>query len=134
MQQILIVGAGGFVGAIARFVLSGQVQRRVPVEYLACGTFVVNAVGCLVIGVLMALVTERPLLPRSLQLLLVTGFLGSLTTFSAFGYETLELLRESRERAALLNIGANVVVGLLAVWVGRELVRLALAASMSPPG
>lgn len=134
MQQILIVGAGGFVGAVARFVITGQVQRRVPVEYLAAGTFVVNALGCLAIGVLMALVTERPLLPRPLQLLLVTGFLGSLTTFSTFGYETLELIRESRFRTALLNVGANMVVGLLAVWLGRELVRLALAASMTRTG
>lgn len=134
MQQILIVGIGGFVGAIARYVLTGYVQRRVPIAFLPAGTFVVNAFGCFAIGVLMALVTERPLLSRPAQLLLVTGFLGSLTTFSTFGYESIELMRVDRPGAAFLNVAANLVIGFGAVWAGRELVRLILAMTAARGG
>lgn len=125
MQQLLMVGLGGFLGAVARYTLTGMVNgfviHRFGRSYPA-GTFAVNILGCFIIGCLMALVLQRQL-PETLRLLLITGFLGSLTTFSTFGYETAELLRETELRLACWNIAANLLVGLAAVysglWVGK---------------
>ena len=78
----------------------------------------VNVFGCLIIGGLMAVVTSRPNFPPNLRLFLITGILGSMTTFSAFGYETVELLREERFRPAFGNIAANLLLGFPAVWLG----------------
>lgn len=128
MIQLLAVGLGGFVGAVSRWVLTGFVQRHVSPAWFPAGTLAVNLLGCLVIGVLMTLVTHAQQPPATWRLFLVTGILGSLTTFSTFGYETFELLREQQVRMAVLSVAANLVFGLLAVWAGRSLTLLALVA------
>jgi CrcB protein len=71
----------------------------------------------------MAMLRERPAHARELQALLVTGLLGGFTTFSAFGYQTVELLEEQQFRRALFNICANVVLGCFAAWLGIVLTR-----------
>ena len=120
MLQILAVGIGGFVGAIARYVVSGLMQRACP-AFLPAGTLAVNIVGCLAIGVLMALVRERVLVSEAWRLFLVTGILGGMTTFSAFGYESVELLREQEVPLALINVVANLVLGFAAVYFGHQI-------------
>ncbi|GAB4156599.1 MAG: fluoride efflux transporter CrcB [Planctomycetaceae bacterium] len=116
-MNFLAVGLGGFVGAIARYAISGILQNRFP-GFRPAGTLVVNLLGCLLIGFLMAIVISRPNFSHTARLFLITGILGSLTTFSTFGYETVELLREQEYRGALWNILSNLVVGLLAVGLG----------------
>ena len=125
MQQILAVGCGGFLGAVARYALTGLMHRRFP-AFLPAGTLLVNVLGCLVIGVLMALVRERVLLSghETLRFFLITGILGSLTTFSTFGFETVELIQESNLRLAAWNVAGNLVLGLAAVWFGLWLGRM----------
>ena len=123
MRELCFVGLGGFFGAIARYGLSGLVQRLAGGTF-PVGTLAVNTVGCLVIGILAALVEDRPMLSPSMRLFLMMGLLGSFTTFSTFGHETVELLREGSVRAALSNILANVLLGIVAVVVGHTLVRL----------
>ena len=120
--NFLAVGCGGFLGAIARYAISGLFQKRFP-HFTPAGTLAVNVLGCFMIGVLMAVITTRPNFPPKLQLFLVTGILGSLTTFSTFGYETVELLREQSYRTALWNVTANLAFGLPAVWLGWFLVK-----------
>lgn len=123
MQQILAVGIGGFIGAVCRFVVTGFVQKRFP-AFTPAGTLAVNVLGCLLIGGLMALVVLRPNdFHPTLRLFLITGILGSLTTFSTFGYETVELLREERYRPALFNVGLNLAAGLPAVLLGWTIVK-----------
>jgi fluoride exporter len=126
MPTILIVGLGGFMGAIARFQISewcnSWSQNRFGKIY-PMGTLVVNAVGCLLIGLLMTLVLEKQISERA-KLLWVTGCLGSLTTFSTFGLETVQLIRESKLSLAFGNIAANLIIGLLAVAAGIGLGRL----------
>ncbi len=97
MPAWLAVGIGGFLGAIARFQ----------------------------IGVPMMLFLDKQLSDRA-RLIWITGCLGSLTTFSTFGFETVALIREEKALLAVLNITANVVIGLLAVAIGIALARLAL--------
>ncbi|MGZ0172665.1 MAG: fluoride efflux transporter CrcB [Planctomycetales bacterium] len=125
MQDWLAVGIGGFVGAISRFQislwLSGWSIQRFGRVY-PFGTFAVNIVGCLFIGILMALAADKKL-PDIWQRVLVTGCLGSLTTFSTFSYETVELIRDDRPGLATLYVAANLVVGLVAVMVGMGIAR-----------
>lgn len=83
-------------------------------------TLIVNVVGCFCIGLAMPSVERAPLLSPDLRLLLVVGFLGGFTTFSAFGYESVALFRAHPALAAL-NIGANVLLGLAAVIAGRSM-------------
>ena len=128
MPAWLAVGIGGFLGAIARFQigewLNDWSQQRFGRVYPA-GTFAVNMLGCLLIGVLMMLFLDKQLSDRA-RLIWITGCLGSLTTFSTFGFETVALIREEKALLAVLNITANVVIGLLAVAIGIALARLAL--------
>ncbi len=116
-QQCLVVGGGGFLGAIARFALSREVVRVAGERFAHAGTLAVNVVGCLLIGWCLVWVEEHQP-PAWMKGLAVTGFLGSLTTFSTFGYETVELLRESRTADALWNVSTNLAVGLAAVVAG----------------
>ncbi|MEM1177943.1 MAG: fluoride efflux transporter CrcB [Acidobacteriota bacterium] len=120
MNQLLWIGLGGFFGAIARYSLSAWVQRWAP-QAFPLGTLVVNGLGCLVIGALMAWL-ERGASPV-LRPLIGVGFLGALTTFSTFGYETLVLLRQGDALLAAASVAANVLVALGAVWLGVTLVE-----------
>ncbi len=122
MTRLLIVGVGGFVGAVARYGISGWVHRISGTAF-PYGTLTVNAVGCLLIGVLMHLVEDRGMVSPNARMLVGVGFLGALTTFSTFGYETLALVQERAFRFAVLNVAANMVIGLTAVWIGRTLPR-----------
>lgn len=123
LGNLLAVGCGGFLGAVARYAVTGLLQKRFP-HFTPAGTLAVNVAGCLLIGAIMAVVVGREDVPKTLQLFLVTGVLGSLTTFSTFGYETVELLREEEYRKALWNVAANLALGLPAVWLGWSLARI----------
>lgn len=123
MLKLLVIGIGGFLGATARYGLSGLVHRYFSGSFPA-GTLCVNVVGCLVMGALMGMVEDRQLLTPPVRLFLMVGLLGSLTTFSTFGYETLELMRDGNWSATLANVSANVALGLTAVWLGRAALRL----------
>ncbi|MEO1086481.1 MAG: fluoride efflux transporter CrcB [Acidobacteriota bacterium] len=119
MIQLLWIGCGGFLGAIARHLLSSWAQRWAPLAF-PLGTLAVNVVGCFALGALMAWLERGA--PPTLRPLVGVGFLGALTTFSTFGYETLELLRQGEMLLAAASVVANVVVGLGAVWLGVTLI------------
>ena len=126
MTQLFVVGFGGFIGAIARWGLSGLVQRVAPYSF-PLGTLLVNALGCLILGALMAAAEGREWLSEEGRLFLTIGILGSFTTFSTFGYDTVALFRGGDMPMALANVGLNLVVGLAAVLAGAVLARGALA-------
>lgn len=122
MRALLLVGLGGFLGSIARYRLGGLVTQWTLQHRFPFGTFVVNVLGCLVIGLLAGLAERHNAFSLDARLFLFTGLLGGFTTFSAFGLETMELLRRGDFVTAALYVGASVVVGLAAVWVGLRLV------------
>lgn len=117
---VLLVAIGGAVGAVARHAANEACRRLLESKlgrFWPLSTLLVNVVGCLAIGWLMALF-RREQLSDAWRLLLVTGGLGALTTFSAFSFETLMLARDDTFAFATLNTVANVVLCLLAVWFG----------------
>ena len=122
MVKWLIVGAGSFLGGIARYALSGLVHRWAGAGF-PWGTLAVNVAGCFLIGGVLHLVEDRTLLGPDARLFVAVGLLGGFTTFSAFGWETFELLRGGQLGLALLNVGGNVAAGLTAVWLGRAALR-----------
>jgi len=117
MMRLLLIGLGGFVGAIARYGLSAWIARHSGGTF-PWGTLAVNVMGCLIIGALMQLVEEQWTISTHTRLFLAVGLLGSFTTFSTFGYETWELLSSADYLRALLNISGNLILGILAVVAG----------------
>ncbi len=119
MTNIFLVGFGGFIGSILRYLASGYVQQSTKSIDFPYGTLAVNVIGCFVIGFLAQLAEERGAFTSESRLFVFVGILGGFTTFSSFGNETLNLARDSQMLNALANVGANVILGLLAVWLGR---------------
>lgn len=116
MKDLLWVGVGGFLGAVSRFSIAqavrGYTQHPFPLATLA-----VNFLGCLAAGFLYEYLRDHALLPLA-TLFVAIGFLGSFTTFSAFGFETIQLIRNHSFGLALVNVGGNLILCLLAVSAG----------------
>src|SRR4029077_19220937 len=108
-KQILIVALGGAVGSVLRYKLGGFALHHTQAWNFPVSTFGVNVIGCFVIGVLAALVEHHDLLSPSMRLLLFTGLLGGFTTFSAFGYESVFLLRRGLISVAVGYVLLSVV-------------------------
>ena len=117
----LIIGSGGFLGALARYGLSGLVHRQVPFTTFPYGTLAVNLLGCLAIGVITGLVESRQLFGPEFRRFALIGILGAFTTFSTFGYETFAMLRDDEYIRAAVNVGMHVILGLVLVWLGYAL-------------
>lgn len=118
MMNILIVGAGGAVGAVSRYLLGGWILHHTIAEKFPWSTFTVNALGCLAIGVLSGFVERLEWFTPQMRLLLFTGLLGGFTTFSAFGLETVYLLRRGELVVAGAYVLASMCVCIAAVWAG----------------
>lgn len=114
----LLIAVGSAVGGVARALLNLAVTSRAG-ELFPWGILTVNVLGCLVIGVLAALV-ER----ESLKILLMTGLCGGFTTFSAFSLDALRLLQDGRPGAAAAYVATSVVLCLLATWLGWTVAQL----------
>lgn len=125
LRDLALVGLGGGVGAIARHAVGGALFAASAHARFPVGTLVVNVAGCALIGVFAALIEHLPALNAEARLLLVTGVLGGFTTFSAFGLETMLMLRRGDAALAAGYVAASVVLGLAAVWVGMRAVTLA---------
>jgi CrcB protein len=121
LNKVFLVGAGGFIGSILRYLFSGYVQQLTQSAAFPFGTLVVNLTGCLAIGFLSQLADLRGVFTAEARALVFIGVLGGFTTFSTFGNETMNFLREGEPWPALLNVGAHVVLGLACVWLGRAI-------------
>ncbi|HEU4389839.1 MAG TPA: fluoride efflux transporter CrcB [Blastocatellia bacterium] len=121
MLKVLLVGIGGFVGSVLRYWLSGYVQTLSRSFEFPYGTLAVNVIGCFVIGVLAQLVDDHGAFSPGTRAFLFVGILGGFTTFSTFGNETLNLLRDNEQALALANLAVHVVLGLGAAWGGRAI-------------
>jgi len=123
MQNALAVGVGGFFGCIARYLVGIFIARFFDEPAFPFATFIVNIAGCFLIGWLGTLAENVELISPPMQLFIVVGFLGGFTTYSAFGYQTLTLVRDGNVLFALLNVSAHIIFGLGAVWLGALLAK-----------
>lgn len=114
IKEILLVGTGGFAGSVLRYLVSVAMSSCA----FPWGTFTVNASGSLIIGILLASVA-----PGGWHLLLIAGFCGGFTTFSAFSAQMFEMVREGNYATAALYMIASVAVCMAAVWMGVMLVK-----------
>jgi len=122
LKQTLIVALGGAIGSIARYKLGGFALHHTESWNFPVSTFSINIVGCFAIGLLAALVEHHDLFSSSMRLLLFTGLLGGFTTFSAFGYESVFLLRRGLFSVAAGYAIVSVLGGIFAVFVGMKLI------------
>lgn len=121
IRDLLLVGVGGGIGSMLRFLTSRLSARFISSEWALIGTFIVNVVGCFIIGLLAGWLLYNTDKSQQLPLLLVTGFCGGYTTFSAFAFENVQLLQSGHTFLSILYIIASVTLGLLAVWGGFKL-------------
>ncbi|MDY6949058.1 MAG: fluoride efflux transporter CrcB [Pseudomonadota bacterium] len=118
---MLLVALGGALGSVTRFKLSGWVLHQAANWRFPAGTLAVNLIGCLIAGLLAGMAAKQDIFTADARLFLFTGLLGGFTTFSAFGLETLLLLKRGEAGVAITNVVISVVVGLLVAWLGYEL-------------
>ena len=122
LQNVLIVGAGSFVGGVLRYLIS--VSMRGVGAGFPWATLLVNVVGCLLIGLAYGLCARYANPSQQLCLLLTTGLCGGFTTFSTFANESLSLLQGGNIGAFVGYVLLSVIGGLLAVFAGASLCRL----------
>ena len=118
LANSILVGSGGFAGALLRYGLSGFVHRRLPLATFPYGTLAVNVIGCLSIGIIAGLAESRQLFGPELRTFALVGLLGGFTTFSTFGYETIAMARDGETLRAATNVGVQVIACLASVWFG----------------
>jgi CrcB protein len=118
VRELLLVGVGGFLGSACRYLCAGLVHRLLPAAVMPVGTLTVNVLGCAAIGYLFGMVETRQWMGPDLRSFLFLGLLGSFTTFSTFGYETLALARDGEHVRAGVNVVLTVALCLVAVWLG----------------
>jgi CrcB protein len=124
MKAVLLVALGGAMGSVARLKVSGYILHHTVDWRFPAGTFAVNVIGCLAAGVLAGLAEKYDFFSPDARLLLFTGILGGFTTFSAFGLETMFLLKRGEILVAGANVVVSVVAGLFALWLGFGLASL----------
>jgi CrcB protein len=123
VHKYLLVGAGGFAGAIARYWVGTMVTQRMGLRF-PFGTFLINVSGCFLIGFFMHLLAERGVLQAHWLYVVVIGFIGAYTTFSTFEYETMRALQDGQLGIGLLYVGSSVLVGFSMVWVGAQAAKV----------
>jgi len=120
LLSILYAALGGAIGSVSRYLLGTWTQSISQSIDFPYGTLTVNLIGCFVIGFLSQLAESRGVFTPESRALVFIGILGGFTTFSSFGNDTLNLLRDGETFNALANVGGNVIVGLFLVWLGRS--------------
>ena len=125
IRTILLVGTGGFIGSVMRYLVQIFVEKGLSSTF-PWGTFVANIAGSFIIGVVFALAQKGNLLSAEWRLFLAVGICGGFTTFSSFAYNNLTMLKEGVYGQFIWNVGGSLIFGLLAVYLGMILVKAIL--------
>ncbi len=117
MKQLIIIGMGGFIGSIFRFLLS---RLNLSVHFLSVpvGTLLINISGSLIIGFIAGIASKSELIPVNLRLFLMVGICGGFTTFSSFTLENMSLIQNGQYTSAIIYILSSLILGLVAVFAG----------------
>jgi CrcB protein len=124
MERVLLVGIGGFLGSVFRYGIGGLVGRARAGWTFPLETLLINVAGCLVLGLLAGLSESRGVFSISTRAFLFIGLLGGFTTFSTFGYESFQLIRDGQWQAAGVSATLQLALGIGGVWAGDALARL----------
>lgn len=122
LRNILIVGTGGFIGTVMRYLVQIFVEKGMASTF-PLGTFIANMAGSLIIGIVFGLAEKGDLLSSEWRMFLAVGVCGGFTTFSSFAYNNLNLLKDHSYGQLLWNVGGSLFLGILAVYLGIILVR-----------
>lgn len=122
LRAIFIVGTGGFIGSVFRYIIHVLVEKEMASTF-PWATFIANMLGCFLIGVVYAISEKGNLMSPEWRLFLTVGFCGGFTTFSAFSYNNLNLLKDNSVFYLLGNAGGSLFLGILAVYLGIVLIR-----------
>ena len=123
MDRYAMIALGGALGAIVRYQVTAIVQARMPAAF-PWGTFVVNVTGCLAMGIVMTLLSERLIIHPSWRYLIPIGFIGAYTTFSTVEFETFRAVTEGAVLVGAANAIGSILAGYVALWLGVVLARL----------
>lgn len=125
LRTILIVGAGGFIGSVMRYLVQVFVEKGLSTTF-PWGTFIANIAGSFIIGIVFGLAQKGNLLSAEWRIFLAVGICGGFTTFSSFAYNNLTMLKEQAYGQFFWNVGGSLFFGLLAVYLGIILIRVIL--------
>lgn len=123
MSNYLLIAIGGAAGAVTRYIIGTLAVNKLGFQF-PYGTLFANVIGCFIIGLFMTLFTERFVMNPAWKLFITIGFLGGLTTFSSFSYESIKLLLAEQYLYSFFNITANMVIGFSATLIGIIIARL----------
>ena len=123
-RNIMLVGFGGFIGSVLRYLASEWTHHIFKTNSFPVGTAIINVTGCLIIGLLGGWAEHVQSFTPNARLFLFLGLLGGFTTFSAFGYETMTLLRDKELFSAFVNVGIHLLLGFGAVLLGLNCSKL----------
>ncbi|MEA1972221.1 MAG: fluoride efflux transporter CrcB [Candidatus Cloacimonadota bacterium] len=118
LKNIIFVGLGGFVGSILRYLMTNWIIQISGVKLFPIGTSFVNILGCLMIGILGGWYEHMQFFTPHIRLFLMVGLLGGFTTFSSFGYETMNLVRDKELLLAFTNFAVQIIIGFSSVLIG----------------
>ena len=117
LKQLLLIGTGGFIGSVARFLVS-RLNNRIDWLSIPIGTLTVNVLGSLLIGFLIGISEKSPILTVEWRMFLMVGLCGGFTTFSSFSGENLVLIKNGQILPMLLYTGLSIFLGFIAVYLG----------------
>lgn len=123
MKVLLLVAAGGALGSVARYLMSGWISHSTVASRFPWGTFAVNTIGCLLAGLAVGYLLRADA-GADTRVFVFAGLLGGFTTFSAFGVETVALMRKGELLIASANVVGSVTVALAALWLGMALAQI----------
>lgn len=121
LRTVLLVGAGGFIGSVMRYLLQVFVEKGMSSTF-PLGTLIANIAGSFLIGIVFAL-AEKQIMNAEWRLFMSVGICGGFTTFSAFAFNNFNMIKEHTWNQLLLNVGGNLILGVFAVYLGIILVK-----------